>query len=117
MSGWQKLATEFRSNDHVIFDLQNEPHDIPAQTVFNLMQAGVNGVRAAGATSQLILVEGTSWTGAWTWTTSGNSDAFGAIRDPNNNVAIGASSRLHHYCTSPRMLTLPTRRDAPIPRL
>ena len=89
--GWQKLATEFRSNDHVIFDLQNEPHDIPAQTVFNLMQAGVNGVRAAGATSQLILVEGTSWTGAWTWTTSGNSDAFGAIRDPNNNVAIGAS--------------------------
>ena len=89
--GWQKLATEFRSNDHVIFDLQNEPHDIPAQTVFNLMQAGVNGVRAAGATSQLILVEGTSWTGAWTWTTSGNSDAFGAIRDPNNNVAIGTS--------------------------
>ena len=94
--GWQKLATEFRSNDHVIFDLQNEPHDIPAQTVFNLMQAGVNGVRAAGATSQLILVEGTSWTGAWTWTTSGNSDAFGAIKDPNNNIAIGTRLTLPH---------------------
>ncbi|RPD54862.1 endoglucanase [Lentinus tigrinus ALCF2SS1-7] len=93
---WQKLATEFKSNDHVIFDLQNEPHDIPAQTVFNLMQAGVNGVRAAGATSQLILVEGTSWTGAWTWTTSGNSNAFGAIKDPNNNVAI----EMHQYLDS-----------------
>ncbi|KAI0687841.1 endoglucanase [Cerioporus squamosus] len=94
--GWQKLAAEFKSNDHVIFDLQNEPHDIPAQTVFNLMQAGVNGVRAAGATSQLILVEGTSWTGAWTWTTSGNSQVFGAIKDPNNNVAI----EMHQYLDS-----------------
>ncbi len=55
------------------------------------MQAAVNGVRASGATSQLILAEGTSWTGAWTWTTSGNSDAFGAIKDPNNNIAIRAS--------------------------
>ncbi|KAI0683614.1 hypothetical protein C8T65DRAFT_702611 [Cerioporus squamosus] len=27
------------SNDHVISDLQNEPHDIPAQTVFNLTHA------------------------------------------------------------------------------
>lgn len=26
------------------------------------------------------------------WTTSGNSDAFGAIKDPNNNVAIRALS-------------------------
>ena len=104
----------------------NEPHDIPAQTVFNLVwysprlnrpalfnplqnQAAVNGIRASGATSQLILVEGTSWTGAWSefsypivelsrgahltvalaWTSSGNSAVFGAIQDPNNNVAIG----------------------------
>lgn len=35
--------------------------------VFNLNQACINGVRAAGATSQLILVEGNSYTGAWTW--------------------------------------------------
>ena len=55
------------------------------------MQAGVNGVRAGGATSQLILVEGTSWTGAWTWASSGNAAVFGAIKDPSNNVAIRAS--------------------------
>lgn len=36
----------------------NEPHDIPASTVFQLMQAGVNGVRASGA-KQPIFVEGT----------------------------------------------------------
>lgn len=28
-------------------------------------QAAVNGIRASGATTQLILVEGTSYTGAW----------------------------------------------------
>lgn len=63
------------------------------------MQAGINGVRSAGATSQLILVEGTSWTGAWTWVSSGNSAVFGAISDPNNNTAIGGSlfSAKHLY--------------------
>lgn len=92
---WTNLSNEFKSNDHVIFDLMNEPHDIPASTVFNLMQAAVNGVRSTGA-GNLILVEGTSWTGAWTWTTSGNSDVFGAIHDPLNNTAI----EMHQYLDS-----------------
>lgn len=61
---WQHLATEFLSDSHVIFDMMNEPYGIPATDAASLMQAGVNGVRASGAT-QLILVEGTSWTGAW----------------------------------------------------
>ncbi len=39
-------------------DLQNEPHDVAATSVFSVMQAAVNSIRAAGATSQLILVEG-----------------------------------------------------------
>ena len=61
---WQNLATVFISDPHVIFDLCNEPYGIPATDAASLMQAGINGVRASGAT-QLILVEGTSWTGAW----------------------------------------------------
>ena len=119
--------TPLRNSDPNV-DIMNEPHDIPAATVFNLvcqislvtawwncdgslnqMQAAVNGIRSSGATTQLILVEGTSWTGAWSklvhpsflrqlksvvafaiaWTSSGNSAAFGAIKDPNNNIAIG----------------------------
>lgn len=31
-------------------------------------QAAIDGIRAAGATSQYIAVEGNYWTGAWTWT-------------------------------------------------
>jgi endoglucanase len=65
---WKTLATQFKSNSKVIFDCNNEPHDMPSiSLVVNLNQACINGVRAAGATSQYIFVEGTSYSGAWTW--------------------------------------------------
>ncbi|TDL25485.1 endoglucanase [Rickenella mellea] len=101
---WKNLAGQFSTNSHVIFDVMNEPHDIAAATVFSLNQAAVNGIRSAGATSQLILVEGTSYTGAWTWVSSGNSAVFGAIKDPNNNVAI----HMHQYLDSDGSGTSPT---------
>ncbi|KAF9532515.1 glycoside hydrolase [Crepidotus variabilis] len=95
-SWWTKLANEFKSNSKVIFDIMNEPHDIDAKAVFDLNQAAVNGIRASGATSQLILVEGTAWTGAWSWQSSGNAAVFSAIKDPNNNIAI----EMHQYLDS-----------------
>ncbi|KAJ6576546.1 endoglucanase [Mycena vulgaris] len=101
---WTNLAGQFKNNNNVIFDVMNEPNTIPASTAFALNQAAVNGIRASGATTQLILVEGTpidflvpsAWTGAWTWVSSGNSAVFGAIKDPNNNVAI----EMHQYLDS-----------------
>ncbi|KAG8915198.1 hypothetical protein FRC02_004639 [Tulasnella sp. 418] len=93
---WKKLATEFKSDSRVIFDINNEPNGISAADAFAMNQAGVNAIRAAGATSQLILVEGTSWSGAHSWTSSGNAAAYGAISDPNNNVAI----EMHQYLDS-----------------
>ncbi|KAL0954437.1 hypothetical protein HGRIS_003416 [Hohenbuehelia grisea] len=102
---WKNLATIFRTNKHVIFDIINEPHDMPATQVFGLNQAAVNGIRASGARSQLILVEGTSWTGAWTWaSSSGNGDVFGNITDPSNNVAI----EMHQYLDTDGSGTSPT---------
>jgi len=75
------------------------------------MQAAVNAIRATGA-AQLILVEGTckqystyhrhllifskAWTGAWTWSSSGNAAAFAALSDPIDNVAI----EMHQYLDS-----------------
>lgn len=35
------------------------------QLVADLNQAAVNGIRDAGATSQLIFLEANSWSGAW----------------------------------------------------
>jgi endoglucanase len=37
-----------------------------------------------------------AWTGAWTWTSSGNAAAFAALTDPMNNVAI----QMHQYLDS-----------------
>lgn len=43
----------------------NEPHDIPnIQSWADSVQAAVNAIRAAGATSQYILLPGSSWSGA-----------------------------------------------------
>jgi endoglucanase len=64
-TAWKNIANLFKSNSKVVFDLMNEPHDIAATTVAAAMQAAINSIRATGATSQLILVEGTSYTGAW----------------------------------------------------
>ncbi|RXW25593.1 hypothetical protein EST38_g214 [Candolleomyces aberdarensis] len=93
---WFNLATEFKDNDKVIFDIMNEPHTLEAKVVFELNQAALNAIRETGAT-QLILVEGTAWTGAWTWTGySGNGLVFGDISDPLNNTAI----EMHQYLDS-----------------
>ena len=84
----------------------NEPHDIAAPTIVSLMQAGIDGIRASGA-KQLILAEGTSYTGAWTWTTtSGNAAAFEAapLNDPLGNTAI----EMHQYLDSDGSGTSPT---------
>jgi endoglucanase len=64
---WQTTAAIFKSNDKVVFDCNNEPHDMGSASTAKLMQACIDGVRAAGATTQYIFVEGTSYTGAWTW--------------------------------------------------
>lgn len=57
---WTKLANEFKGNSNVIFDINNEPHSIPVEDAFRIQQAGIDGIRASGATSQLILVSGTA---------------------------------------------------------
>jgi len=93
---WTNLAGQFKSNPNIIFDIMNEPNGIAATTVYTLNQAAVNGIRASGATTQLILAEGTSWTGAWTWVSSGNSAAFTGLTDPYNNIAI----EMHQYLDS-----------------
>lgn len=61
-SFWNKLAGQFKSNSKVVFDTNNEYHDMDQTLVLNLNQAAINGIRAAGATSQYIFAEGNSYT-------------------------------------------------------
>ena len=100
---WGKMAAHYASNSHVIFDLMNEPANVSATTVKNSDNAAIAAIRANGATSQLILLEGTNYSGAWTWTSNNgsfgnNSTAFAPanIVDPNNNYAF----EMHQYLDS-----------------
>jgi endoglucanase len=95
---WGQIAAHYASNSHVIFDLMNEPNSVSASQVVTSDNAAIAAIRNAGA-NQLILVEGTSYTGAWTWTSgSGNNTAFAPanIVDPANNWAV----EMHQYMDS-----------------
>lgn len=95
---WTNLATEFADDSNVVFDCNNEPHDMSTDTqTAELMQACVTAVRGAGATTQYIFVEGTAYTGAWSWTTSGNSDNMGNITDTVDGLLV---YEMHQYLDS-----------------
>ncbi|KAI9658343.1 MAG: Endoglucanase gh5-1 [Bathelium mastoideum] len=91
---WKNLATPFKGNSKVIFDTNNEYHDMDQTLVLNLNQAAINAIRGAGATSQYIFAEGNSYTGAWTWNTTNTNLA--ALTDPNNKLVY----EMHQYLDS-----------------
>lgn len=66
-SFWTDLAAEFMSNPDVMFDTNNEYHDMDQDLVVQLNQAAIDGIRAAGAADHWIFVEGNQWSGAWSW--------------------------------------------------
>ncbi|KAL1612325.1 hypothetical protein SLS60_000551 [Paraconiothyrium brasiliense] len=90
---WQNVAAKFKDNELVVFDTNNEYHDMDDTLVFNLNQAAIDGVRAAGATKQYITPEGNSWTGAWTWVSSGNAASLVNLKDPQNKLVY----QMHQY--------------------
>ncbi|KKY34461.1 putative glycoside hydrolase family 5 protein [Diaporthe ampelina] len=91
---WANLATQFKSNANVIFDINNEYHDMDQTLVLNLNQAAIAAIRGTGATSQYIFAEGNSWTGAWTWNTT--NDNLKGLEDPNNKLVY----EMHQYLNS-----------------
>jgi endoglucanase len=90
---WGKLAFHYQSNPSVIFGLMNEPHDQSASVWLGSANAAIAAIRAAGA-SQEILVPGSYYDGAWTWTTSDNATVIGTgVQDPSHNFAF----EVHQY--------------------
>lgn len=67
----------------------NEPHDIPSiPTWVTSVQAAVNAIREAGATSQYILMPGSSWSSAQALPTEAGPGLLG-VTDP-----AGGTSKL-----------------------
>ena len=91
---WGKLALHFKLNSNVMFGLMNEPHDQSASVWLGSANAAIAAIRSAGAVSQEILVPGSYWDGAWTWTSTDNDTVIGTgVQDPANNFAF----EVHQY--------------------
>ncbi|KAK4445890.1 glycoside hydrolase superfamily [Podospora aff. communis PSN243] len=90
---WATTAKLFATDVHNGFDTNNEYHDMPQDLVVRLNQAAIDGIRGAGATSQYIFIEGNSWTGAWTWVSSGNGASLKDLKDPSDKLVY----EMHQY--------------------
>lgn len=93
---WRRLAKEFKGNDRVWFGLMNEPYGVPATRWVQSANAAIAAIRQTGA-KNLILVPGTAYTGAHSWTGDwyggSNAKAMEALRDPGQRVVI----EVHQY--------------------
>lgn len=83
------------TNNKIVFCLMNEPVGISAGRWAKTAQSIVYALRAAGFKG-LIHVPGTSFTGAWSWITSGNAAAMTGFIDPLSNFAF----EVHQYLDS-----------------
>ena len=85
---WKRLATRYASNAHVMFNLVNEPHDMPSEQWVSAANSAIAAIRTAGA-ANAIVVPGNAWTGAHSWNESyygtPNALAMLDIKDPGNN--------------------------------
>ncbi|PKS06900.1 hypothetical protein jhhlp_005495 [Lomentospora prolificans] len=94
---WKTVAARFKDNKKVIFDTNNEYHDMDNKLVADLNQAAVNGIRDAGATDQFIFLEANSWSGAWHFVDSGSAEAMKDISDPSDDTGSKLFYELHQY--------------------
>lgn len=74
--------------------IDNEFNSEDQTLELSLKQAAINAIRAAGAKSQYIFVEGNSWSGAWTWTTT--NDNMKALTDSQDLIIY----EMHQYLDS-----------------
>ncbi|WP_339135092.1 MAG: glycoside hydrolase family 5 protein [Candidatus Electrothrix sp. GW3-4] len=93
---WGKLAAHYKGNARVIFGLMNEPNTMETADLVTSENAAIVAIRAAGA-SNLILVSGNQWSGAWawneTWYNGANAEHMLNIVDSGNNFAF----EVHQY--------------------
>lgn len=85
-SFWRQLAGKYATNDRIIFELMNEPHDLDVGIWAQTCQKAVTAIREAGATSQMILLPSTNFDSAATLISSGSAAALLAISNPDGST-------------------------------
>ncbi|TCV70510.1 cellulase (glycosyl hydrolase family 5) [Neorhizobium sp. R1-B] len=93
---WRRLAAAFVGVEGVAFGLMNEPYGVSAEDWLLSVNAAIAAIRKTGA-GNLLLVPGTAWTGAHSWTTGDygtpNASAMLGVEDPQDHYAY----ELHQY--------------------
>lgn len=93
---WRRMALRYQANAKVIFNLVNEPHDMPTEQWVSAANAAIAAIRTAGATNE-IHVPGNAWTGAHSWKKNdygtSNAVAMKDIVDPLDNSVF----EVHQY--------------------
>lgn len=75
----------------------NEPHDLPDLSLWAAtVQEAVTAIRAAGATTQLILLPGTDFTSAKTFISNGSAGNLSTVKNPDGSVE-GLIFDVHKY--------------------
>ena len=100
---WRRLALRYKGNDKVVFGLMNEPYDISTGQWVDAANAAIRAIRDAGA-SNLILVPGTRYSGAWTWFSQdsygeSNATAMLRINDPQDNTWFEVHQYMDTYAS------------------
>lgn len=93
---WKRLATHYAGSPNVMFNLVNEPRDMPTMQWVGAANAAIAAIRGAGARN-VIHAPGNNWTGAHSWfsTQGGVSNAEGMLQitDPIDNTLF----EVHQY--------------------
>ncbi|CZT52135.1 related to cellulase precursor [Rhynchosporium secalis] len=83
---WSQIASKYANEKKVIFGLMNEPHDIPDMKLWAVsIQAAVTAIRAAGATTQMILLPGDDFTSAQTFVSNGSAGNLSTVHNPDGS--------------------------------
>lgn len=103
---WEKLAAHYKDNPRVLFDLMNEPNNMPIETVKAMAEIGIDAIRGSGA-ENVIVIEGDAWSGAWHWLRS-KSDSLANLSARGGNILFSPHQYLdkdgsgtHPDCVSP----------------
>jgi endoglucanase len=89
---WIKLVNYLGDNNKLIYNLVNEPSGIDGVAWFKSAMSITAAIRSTGKMNH-IHVPGSSYTGAHSWVSSGNSTRFASYSDPANNFAF----EVHQY--------------------
>lgn len=93
---WRRLATVYKNYPNVLYGLMNEPNiQNPTQWKASAV-AAIAAIRTV-STTQTILIPGTYFSTAATWTNNGNSAAWAGYKDPAGGPIM---FEMHQYLDS-----------------